>query len=148
MILFKGLRSNRGSTRGGVSDINNANGVGTIAVPSTTVVYSKSFNLKYGIAFGIWYQAGNGSGQANMKIELEQGYQAPTTEGAADASWVVPAGVAPINSNLNDGATQLAHIQTVSPVPMKHGRLKITGLGSNPADATLVAKLFIQETVV
>lgn len=140
-------RSNRGSSRGGMTDVNNSSGIGTITVPSTTTVYSRSFALKYGTAFGIWLMAGNGSGQANMKIQLEQGYKAPVTEGAADSLWVIGDGVADIYPNLNDGATQLAHIKTVSPVPMKHGRLKITGLGSNPADATLVAKLFIQEFI-
>ena len=144
MILFKGLRSNRGSTRGDVTDINNSAGVGTITVPSTTTVHSMSFSLKYGQAFGIWLQAGNGSGTANMKIQLEQGTKPPTTEGSSDATWVIGDGVADIYSNLNDTT---AHIKTVSPVPMKYGRLKITGLGSNPANATLVAKLFQQELV-
>ena len=139
------LNEQRGSTRGGVSDVNNSAGVGTITVPSQTTVYSYHFPLKYGTAFGIWLQAGNGSGTANMKIQLEQGYKAPVPEGSSDSNWVIGDGVADIYSNLND---TLAHIKTVSPVPMKLARLKITGLGSNPADATLVAKLFQQEIVV
>lgn len=135
---------NRGSTRGDVSQVNNSNGTGTIVIPNTTPVYSYSFSLKYGTSFGIWYQAGNGSGTANMKIQLEQSYKRPGTEGSSDTAWVIGAGVADIATNLIDTT---AHIQSVSPVPMKYARLKITGLGSNPADATLTAWFFQQELV-
>lgn len=138
------MKSNRGSTRGAPSQINNSSGTGTIVVPSLTTVYTMSFSLKYGIAFGIWLQAGNGSGAANMKIQLEQGYKVPTTEGSADSLWVIGDGVADIYTGLNDTS---AHIKTISPVPMKYGRLKITGLGSNPADANLTAYLFQQEMI-
>lgn len=142
--IKSGIMTERGSTRGGASQVNNSAGTGTIVVVSVTTVYSMSFNLKYGTAFGIWLQAGNGSGAANMKIQLEQGYKTPTTEGSPDSTWVIGDGVADIYTNLNDA---IAHIKTISPVPMKHGRLKITGLGANPADATLTAFLFQQEFV-
>ena len=136
---------NRGSLRGDVTQVNNSSGVGTITIPTTTVVYSMSFSLKYGQAFGIWFQAGNGSGTANMKIQLEQSYKRPSSEGASDASYVIGAGVADIITNLNDTT---ARVQSVSPVPMKYARLKVTGLGSNPSDATLTAYIFQQEIVI
>lgn len=133
------------SLRGDVSSVNNSNGGPVpITIPTTTVVYSQSFRLNYGQAFGVWLQAGNGSGTANMKIQLEQSYKPPTTEGSSDSAYVIGDGVADIYSNLNDTT---AHVKTIQPVPMKYARLKITGLGSNPADATLTAWIFQQELV-
>ena len=127
---------------GNEKQINNSSGApGPISVPSTTVVYSRSFRLNYGQSFGAWYQAGNGSGIANMKIELEQSYIAPATEGSADANFVIGVGVAPIETSLSGNT---AVVKAITPVPMKHARLKITGLGSNPSDATLNFWLFEQ----
>lgn len=113
-----------------------------IVVPSTTTVFSRAFRLNFGQVFGIWLQAANGSGSANMSIVLEQSAFAPATEGASDSNYVVPDGVAPIYSNLNDTNV---HVKTIQPVPMKFARLKITGLGVNPVDASLTAWIFIQE---
>lgn len=133
------------SLRGDVRLINNASGApAPIVIPNTTTVYSQSFKLYYGQVFGVWLQAGNGSGTANMKIQLEQSRIVPTTQGAADANWVIGDGVADVYSNLNDTN---AHIKTLSPVPMKYGRFKITGLGSNPVDASITIWIFDQELI-
>ncbi len=133
------------SLRGDVRQINNYTGApAPIIIPSTTTVYSRAFRLNYGQAFGVWLQAANGSGTANMKVQLEQSYIAPTTEGSADANYVIGDGVADVYSNLNDTT---AHIKTLSPVPMKYARFKITGLGSNPADASITIWVFEQEIV-
>lgn len=117
-----------------------------ITIPSTTVVYTRTFKLNYGQAFGVWLQAGNGSGTANMKVQLEQSYLDLTEaqQGSSSANYVIGDGVADVYSNLNDTT---AHVKTISPVPMKYGRYKITGLGSNPADATINIWNFIQEIV-
>lgn len=115
-----------------------------ISVPSTTVVYSKAFQLKYGTAFGIWLKAA-GTGSPNMKIELQQSANPPAAEIAvADANYVVGDGVPDIYSALADTN---AHVKSLSPVPMTYARLKITGLGSNPADATLDFYIFEQELI-
>lgn len=143
--LLNLLGNKRGSTRGEPSRILASSGNdGQISCPSLTTVYSMHFHLKYGVEFGIWMKATSASGTPALKIILEQSYIAPAPEGASDTNWVVGDGVADIYSNLND---QNAHIKTVSPVPMKHGRLNITGIGSNPADTLLSAYLFIQEQV-
>lgn len=117
-----------------------------ITVPNTTPVFSRTFKLYYGQAFGVWGQAGNGSGTANMKIELEQSYKDLTEaeQGSANSAYVIGDGVAPIQSNLMGNT---AFVKTVSPVPMKYGRYKITGQGSNPADATITLWNFIQELI-
>jgi hypothetical protein len=135
------------SLRGDVSQIRQYTGApAPITVPTTTTVYSRVFRLNYGQAFGIWYQAGNGSGTANMKIQLEQSYVALTEaqEGASNANYVIGSGVADIETNLLDTT---AHVKSVSPIPMKYARFKITGLGTNPADATINIWLFQQELV-
>lgn len=130
---------------GNLKQINQYNGApAPITIPTTTTVYSRVFRLNYGQAFGLWLQAGNGSGTANMKIQLEQSYLALTEaqEGSSNAAYVIGDGVADVYANLNDAN---AHVKTISPVPMKYARFKITGLGSNPADATINIWLFDQE---
>ncbi len=145
LFFIKRFRSQRGSLRGDTTVFNNASGTSPITVPSTTVVYSAAVKLYYGQSFGIQYKAANGSGTANMKIQLEQSNVLPAVEGTSDANWVIGLGVADIETNLADNIT---HIKSLSPVPSKYGRLKITGLGSNPADAALTASIFQQELVV
>jgi hypothetical protein len=95
---------------------------------------------------GIWLMATSPGSIAtpNLKIQVEQSYIAPTTEGAADANWVIGDGVPDVYTNLNDS---IAHIKTLALVPMKKYRLKVTGLGSNPSDCTLLAVMFSQELI-
>ncbi len=133
------------SLRGDATVVNNAAGTSPIVVPSTTTVYSNSFKLYYGQAFGIQYKLANGSGTGNIKIQLEQSNVLPAVEGASDANWVIGLGVADIETNLAD---TLTHVKSLSPIPSKYGRLKLTGLGSNPADASLTSQVFQQELVV
>lgn len=133
--------------RGDPTYVHAVDGTTTITVPSTTTVYSRTFRLNYGQSFGIQYQAGNGSGTANMKIELEQSNVALTNaqQGAASTDYVVGAGVPDIVTSLSGNTTQLA---VLTPIPAKYGRLKITGLAANPANASLVAQIFQQEIVI
>lgn len=138
--MFKFIFNNKGSM-GGASSVTLSTGSPSLAVASTATVYSKSFKLSFGVAFGIWYKAAS-SGTVGLKIQLEQGYAPPTTEGSADTSWVIADGVADINSSLADTT---ARIKTVTPAPMTYARLKITGIGSNDASTVLTAYLFQQE---
>lgn len=135
-----------GSLRGEPSGISGSNGIVPITIASQATVYSYSFGLKHGQAFGIWLQATSpGSlGTPKLQIQLEQAYRGPTTEGNSDTNYVIGDGVADIYSALND---TIAHVKTVSPVPMRRARLKITGLATNPSDTTLTAYLFQQELV-
>jgi hypothetical protein len=121
------------SSRVGLKGIHKSDGTLIIAVASTAAVYSKSFYMRYGQAFAIRYQLAS-SGTPNVKIELEQGILAPTTEGAADLAWVCPSQNSMINSNVND---KLVHIDPVTPCAMPMARIKITGINANPADTTI-----------
>lgn len=115
----------------------------TIPVAGEVTVYSRSFPLFLAQFFGIWVLATSTAGTPNVKIEIEEGWKEPTTEGSAGTTlFVEPDGFDDIFNPIND---QLAHIKTIAPVPMAYGRYKITGLTGNPADTTLAIKNFMQE---
>lgn len=117
----------------------------SIAIAGEVTVYTKSFPLAFGTFFGIWVRATSDTGTPNVKIELEESYALPTTEGSAGTTlWVEPDGFDDIFSAIND---ELAHVKTIAPVPMNYGRYKITGLTGNPADTVVTILNFIQEHV-
>lgn len=116
----------------------------SLAVPSTTTVYSNSFLMRWVENFGIWVQALSASSTPNIKIELEESFRAPTTEGSSDTAYVVPDGAAEIYSALAD---ENAHVKSLTPVPQQYGRYKITGLAGNPSDTLLTLINFQQEMI-
>lgn len=146
ILKLSRLKSIRASLRGDLIAVTNSSGTYPITVATTGVVYANSKNLRYMNAMGIWLQlASPGSlGTPNVKIQMEQSYTVPVTQGSSDSNWVIPDGVADIYNNLND---TLAHIKTLAPVPMGHYRIKLTGLGANPSDTTFTAFIFIQELI-
>jgi len=138
--IWKKLLNKIGSM-GDVTGVTLASGSETIAIASTATVYTHYFKLSFGVAFGLWYQA-TSSGTVNLKIELEESYTTPTTDGSADTNYVVGSGVSDVESALAD---ENAHVKTLSPVPMKYARFKITGGDGNDASTTLSLKVFQQE---
>lgn len=130
--------------KGGAQKVVNSNGSPTIAVASTGTVYTKAFPLHLATFFGIWIKATSASGTPNVKVELEQSYTLPATEGSSDGNYIEPDGFDDIFSSIND---EIAHIKTVTPVPMSYGRYKITGISTNPADTTVEIYNFLQESV-
>ena len=119
-------------------------GVENIAVASTAVVYTDSFKLKQGMYFGIWLLASSSAGAVDLKIQMEESYTAPATEGIADANYAIPQGMSDIQSSLT---LETAQVIGVNPVPMTYARFKITGQGTNNADTILKMKIFIQDTI-
>ena len=117
-------------------DVTTAAGSSSIAVASTATVYTKSFEFgndyKY---FSAWYKA-TSDGTVNLKIELQQSYKRPTTEGAADVDWTVIEDTGVLESALAD---ELAHTDRVFWKPMRFGRFKITGGTGN--DASTIIKI-------
>lgn len=116
----------------------------SLAVASTATVYSNSFLMRWTENFGIWVLASSVSGTPSLRIQLEESYIAPATEGSSDTNYVVGDGVSDVYSNLND---EIAHIKSLSPVPSQYGRYKITGLASNPADTVITIINFQQEPI-
>lgn len=123
-------------------DVLNSADSTTITIGAGATVYSKSFKLKFGRYFAIFYKAAS-VGAIDLTIELEESDALPTVEGAANVKYVVPAGIDNIDTNLADANW---HAKSISPAPMPYGRLKITN-ASGVAN-TLQAKLSIQETMV
>lgn len=145
------LKSISASLRGDVTIMKNGaagstQGTLPMNVPNTSTYYGLHEQSKYPSAMGIWLLATSpGSlGTPNLKIQIEQSYIAPVTEGIQDNNWVIGDGVPDVYTNLNDA---LAHIKTLSLVPMKRYRMKVTGLGSNPSDTILLAVVFSQELI-
>lgn len=119
------------STNSMIDLLNDVEGATTLAVPSaSTTVYGKSFRLCKNHSYGLIYRFTGTT--ITVKVELEEGNQPPTTEGAADTSWAV--------GHILDAAVvaSAALAKGVDPVVAKYGRLKLTPSGSNHADVLLV----------
>lgn len=127
----------------GTQQLLNASNVSSIPVAETAVVYTKAFKLSKGSFFALSYLATvAGAGTPDLKIELEQSWKLPETEGAADTYWAEPEGTSDIESSLT--AETIKH-KAISPVTMQYGRLKITGNASNPAGTVISAWVHQQE---
>ena len=112
-----------------------------IAVAGEVTVYSKAISLRYGAYFSVSLLVTAGTTK-NLKIEFEQSFQLPATEGSADTYWAVPENMDDIIDGLNDGT--IRHIN-ISPLPLRYGRLKITGLTGNSSDVVLKAWISEQQ---
>lgn len=108
----------------------------TIAVDGTDVVYTRSFDVSGEQFFGASALASSG-GTVNVKIELEQSFQPPTTEGAADDNWAVPDNTDILATVVN---TTVRHFN-LQPIPLRYLRFKITGLAGNDSTTSLTMKL-------
>lgn len=109
-----------------------------INVPGTTVLYTKSISLvnhAVGADVGVMYKA-TSSGTVNLSVQVGRSFQRPTTEGAANASyieWKAP-------FTVNDTAW---HLATYDTVVMPYMRFKITGGSGN--DSTTNIQLKVQK---
>lgn len=113
-----------------------------LAVAATATAYSNAFPIGYALYFGLWLKVAVASGTPDIKVELEESYILPVTEGAQDDNWIEPDGASDISASIGDA---LAHIFTISPKPMPFARFKLTGLNSNPSSATVALRVFLQE---
>ena len=114
-------------------------GSASLAVAGAVTIYTQSFVLGDGDFFSISYTAVSATADIDLKIELEQSFQLPTTEGSADTYWKVPESMSDIESSLTTEST-VKH-KALAPIAMKYGRLKVTGAAGNGADAILTAWL-------
>ncbi len=126
-------------TAGTVVDILKVGGVSSIAVSGETTVYSASFPLPKGEAFS-WSFDFASDGDVDVKVELEQAYARPTTEGSADATvYVVPDNKTTEIISITD---EVLHITAYAPNATPYARLKITGNSGNDASTTLTTAKF------
>lgn len=116
----------------------------TIAVASEAVVYTRSIDVSKGINFGLWLKATSATGTPSIKVEMQHAPDIGVEGDAETGRWTIKEGASAIFANVND---EVAHKETISPVPSKYIRFKLTGLAANPADSTIKMKTFIQEEV-
>ena len=117
--------------------IYDANGVAAMPIGAhSATVYSKSFDLTLGENFAVVLKAAGTT--INLQVQLEQSYQEPATEGAADAQWAVPNGASDIIDGLNSATI---YLKSVSPVALRYARLKIITKTGNTSDVTLSARI-------
>lgn len=114
----------------------------TIAVSGTATMYTKSFQFGNGEYFGVGYIATSSASTPTIKIELEESWTTPATQGSSDTNYVEPENFSDIETTLT---TETYHIKSLSPVVAPYGRFKLTGNSGNPGDTTLKLKLFKQE---
>lgn len=107
-----------------------------VTINATGVIYLQSFLLPRNVTWG-WEAKFTSVGTIDAKIEIEQGFQRPVTEGAADSTWAVPDNKLTTNGLFQEIVDANYHITSYSPDATPFARVKITGLGSNNA-ATLL----------
>jgi len=111
----------------------------SIAVNATANVLTKAQSIRHGSVFGLSIKATGTT--PDLDIYLQQSHQLPATEGAADATWVIPEGVA----KLIDVTDTNWHHLSLSPVVLPYLRFLIDGQGANGADVVVTMKLTVQE---
>ena len=121
-----------------------ASGTKTIAIASQATIYTNSFKIEEAEFFGLWIKTTSVTGTPDITVNLEMSHKLPTTEGAADLDWVTPESQAAIFTNLAD---ELAHVISISPVPMNFARFRVLGNAGNTADAIIEAYIFTQGNV-
>jgi len=122
----------------GYKNIIGINGATSIAVATTSTVYSQSFEMPKDSIFGWEFKCAS-SGSVNVKFELEQSNFLPATEGSSDSNYVVPDSATAI-ATITDSTT---HIVAFAPRVSQYGRLKITGISGNHASTTVSRALMI-----
>jgi len=114
----------------------------TLPTSGTSTIYSKSFALGNGNYFGVAYQSTSTSGTPTVKIELEESWTTPATEGSSDTNYIEPESFSDIETTLT---TETWHIKSLSPVVAPYGRFKFTGNSGNPGDCTSKIKVLRQD---
>ncbi len=133
------------SVTGVVEELSTVKGLpySDIAVAGVTTVYTKSMYIGAAKFFSLSYMANSAAAGVNLKIEIQQSFRPPVTEGAADTYWSEPVNLADIVAALTTENT--IYHQSLPLIPLPYMRLKITGLTGNNADAIVNAWLSAQE---
>lgn len=109
---------------------------------SGNTTYTKAFSIKNADYFAVGYKASSVTGSVDVKIELQESYDLPTTEGAADTTYVEPESFSDIETNL---ITETWHYKAISPVAMPYARFKVTGNPGSNNDTIVNIKIGKQE---
>lgn len=116
-------------------DIINLRGEAALAIAGEVSAYSQSFDVPSDATGFVFEYKAASEGTVNLKLELEQGNEAPTTEGAVDAAhFCVPDDAEDINSALTD---ENLHMKAIALTATAKARIKITGLTGNDASTAM-----------
>jgi hypothetical protein len=105
----------------------------TIPIPASSVVYTDAISLCDLNDFALSYKV-NCTGTPEVKIELEQSFQVPTSPNAADTYYAVPETLTPIETSLTN---KNIHHRQLSPITVEFYRFKITELTGLVSDTTI-----------
>ena len=118
-----------------------ADSASTINVPITNTIYTKSISMRHNRTsedIGVMLKA-ESTGTITLKVDVEQGYAKPTTEGSADANYVTTDTLSLSGSeSVSDTYWKIATIDTVV---MPYMRFKIIGSGSNAFSTNVQMKV-------
>lgn len=105
-------------------------GASSFAIPSTTTKYTTAFLIPNGKSFSLSYKFYSSAGSVDVTLVVESGDVVPTTENAADTT-----NYAAGNTIASNVTAETLQITAPSPTVSKYIRFKLTGAGSNNADA-------------
>ena len=110
---------------------------------AAATVYTKAIYIGLSKFHALSYYANSASGGINLKIEVQQSFKLPTTEGAADTYWAEPENMPDIVSALTTEGT--IYHKSLALIPLPYFRLKITSGVGNNADTVVNCWLTKQE---
>ena len=116
-----------------------------IAVAGAVTVYTKAIYIGLSKFHALSYYANSAAGGINLKIEVEQSYRLPVTEGASDIYYSEPENMPDVVSALVTEDTW--YHKSLALIPLPYFRLKITGGVGNNADTIVNALLSKQEAI-
>lgn len=119
-------------------DLLNVQGESSIAINGTATAYSYSFQPPRNAYFSLEVQFAS-SGSVNVKIEMEHGKQAPSTEGSSDTNFVIGNGVTTLSTAVTDTNV---HFFPFSAAVAPFLRVKFTGIAGNDASTTVTRVIF------
>ena len=122
----------------GTDNVTLANGSVDLAV-AAVAIYTKAVCIKPAQFFGLSYIFTSATGAPDVKIEMEQSFQLPATEGAADANyWAEPENTNDIEASLT---TETIRHKAINPMCLPYIRFKITPNAGHTADT--VGKMWL-----
>jgi hypothetical protein len=124
-------------TTGVVRELSTVKGLqySDIPVAGAVTVYTRS--MRTGKFMSLFYLANSVLAGIDLKIEIQQSFRPPVTEGAADTYWCKPDGMADVVASLTVEGTIRAYSLPLITAP--YWRLKITGAAGNNSDCLLNA---------
>lgn len=114
-----------------------------IPVAGAVTVYTRSVYVGAGKFFSLAYMANSALAGIDLKIEIQQSFRPPVTEGSSDTYWAKPDGIGDVVASLT--VEGVIRHYSLPLIPMGYFRLKITGAAGNANDCLLNCWLNKQE---